>query len=66
MTQIFYLILRGGTVVTPGCEARTDIGIIGERIARIGDLSQSAAGEIYGAAGLGVGVAFITPHVKAA
>ena len=52
MTQIFDLILRGGTVVTPGGEARTDIGIIGERIARIGDLSQSAAGEIYGAAGL--------------
>ena len=50
--QIFDLILRGGTVVTPGGEARTDIGIIGERIARIGDLSQAAAGEIYGAAGL--------------
>jgi dihydroorotase len=52
MTQIFDLILRGGTVVTPGGEARTDIGIIGERIARIGDLSQAAAGEIYGASGL--------------
>jgi len=52
MTQVFDLILRGGTVVTPGGEARTDIGIIGERIARIGDLSQAAAGEIYGAAGL--------------
>ena len=52
MTQVFDLILRGGTVVTPGGEARTDIGIIGERIARIGDLSQAAAGEIYGASGL--------------
>jgi dihydroorotase len=52
MTQIFDLILRGGTVVTPGGEARTDIGIIGERIARIGDLSQASAGEIYGASGL--------------
>jgi dihydroorotase-like cyclic amidohydrolase len=52
MTQIFDLILRGGTVVTPGGEARTDIGIIGERIVRIGDLSQASAGEIYGASGL--------------
>jgi dihydroorotase len=52
MTETFDLILRGGTVVTPGGEARTDIGIRGERIARIGDLSQAAAGEIYGAAGL--------------
>ncbi|MGE6696097.1 dihydroorotase [Hyphomonas sp. NPDC076900] len=52
MTQVFDLILRGGTVVTPGGEAQTDIGIIGERIARIGDLSKAAAGEIYGASGL--------------
>jgi len=52
MTQVFDLILRGGTVVTPGGQIQTDIGIIGERIARIGDLSQAASGEIYGAAGL--------------
>ncbi len=52
MTETYDLILRGGTVVTPGGEARTDIGIRGERISRIGDLSQAAAGEIYGAAGL--------------
>jgi dihydroorotase len=52
MTQVFDLILRGGTVVTPGGQAQTDIGIIGERIARIGDLAHAAAGEIYGAKGL--------------
>ncbi|MFN3314426.1 MAG: dihydroorotase [Hyphomonas sp.] len=52
MSQVFDLILRGGTVVTPGGAAETDIGVIGERIAHIGDLSQAAAGEIYGAKGL--------------
>jgi dihydroorotase len=49
MTRVYDLILRGGTVVTPGGQAQTDIGIIGERIAFMGDLSQAAAGEIYGA-----------------
>ncbi|MBA3067091.1 MAG: dihydroorotase [Hyphomonas sp.] len=52
MTQVYDLILRGGTVVTPGGQTRTDIGIIGERIAFIGDLAHAAAGEIYGATGL--------------
>ncbi len=52
MSQVFDLILRGGTVVTPGGAAETDIGVIGERIAHLGDLSQAAGGEVYGAKGL--------------
>jgi dihydroorotase len=52
MTKTFDLIVRGGTVVTPGGETRTDIGIRGERIAEIGDLSVASAGEIYDAVGL--------------
>jgi dihydroorotase len=52
MTKTFDLILRGGTVVTPGGEARVDIGVKGERIAEIGDLSAASAGETYDATGL--------------
>jgi dihydroorotase len=54
MTKTFDLILRGGTVVTPGGEARVDIGVKGERIAEIGDLSAASAGETYDATGLHV------------
>ena len=39
MSETYDLILRGGTVVTPGGEMEADIGVRGERIARIGDLS---------------------------
>ncbi|WP_340693022.1 dihydroorotase [Hyphomonas sp.] len=52
MTKTFDLILRGGTVVTPGGEARVDIGVRGERIVEIGDLSAASADEIYEAGGL--------------
>ena len=52
MTKTFDLILRGGTVVTPGGEARVDIGVKGERIVEIGDLSAASAAEIYDAGGL--------------
>ena len=52
MTKTFDLILRGGTVVTPGGEARLDIGVKGERIVEIGDLSAASADEIYDAGGL--------------
>ena len=52
MTKTFDLILRGGTVVTPGGEARVDIGVKGERIVEIGDLSAASADEIYEAGGL--------------
>ena len=46
------LILKGGTVVSPGGMTQTDVGVIGERIAHIGDLTGVDAGEIYDAAGL--------------
>jgi len=52
MSETYDLILRGGTVVTPGGEMQADIGVRGERIACIGDLSGASAGEIYGATGL--------------
>jgi len=52
MTKTFDLILCGGTVVTPGGEARLDIGVKGERIVEIGDLSAASADEIYDAGGL--------------
>ena len=52
MSKTFDLILRGGTVVTPGGEARTDIGVRGERIVAIGDLTGASAGETYDATGL--------------
>ncbi|WP_373002624.1 dihydroorotase [Hyphomonas sp.] len=52
MSKTFDLILRGGTVVTPGGEARVDIGVRAERIAEIGDLSAASAGETYDATGL--------------
>ena len=52
MSDSYDLILRGGTIVTPGGESQTDIGVIGERIAFIGDLSGVDAGEVYEASGL--------------
>tara|TARA_R110000868_G_scaffold27681_8_gene104785 strand:+ start:11279 stop:12619 length:1341 start_codon:yes stop_codon:yes gene_type:complete len=52
MTMTYDLILRGGTVVTPGGETRTDIGVRGERIVSIGDLTGASAGETYDATGL--------------
>ena len=55
MTDTYDLILKNGTVVTPGGAAQTDIGVRGERIAHIGDLSGADAGEIYDATGLHIG-----------
>lgn len=52
MNKTFDLILRGGTVVTPGGEARVDIGVRGERIVEIGDLPGASAGQTYDAGGL--------------
>lgn len=52
MKKTFDLILRGGTVVTPGGQTRTDIGVRGERIVAIGDQSGASAGETYDATGL--------------
>ena len=46
------LILKGGTVVSPGGMTQTDVGVIGERIAHIGNLTGVDAGEVYDATGL--------------
>jgi dihydroorotase len=44
MTQTFDRILSGGTVVTPLGPQRIDVGIIGERIAALSDLSNHDSG----------------------
>lgn len=54
MTQSYDLILRGGTIVTPGGEGQSDIGVKAGRIAYVGDLSQADAGEVFDATGLHV------------
>ena len=63
----FDLLIRGGTVVdgggTPGRLA--DVGVIGDRIAAVGDLSAAAAGEVelvLDATGRVVAPGFIDPH----
>ena len=53
MTQPFDLILRNGTVHTPGGAARGDIGVIDGRIAAIGHLPGDA-GEVIDCTGLDV------------
>ena len=54
MISAYDLILSGGTVVTPGNESVTDIGVNEGRIARIGDLSQIDAGRSIDCKGLHV------------
>ncbi|AZN99030.1 dihydroorotase [Mesorhizobium sp. M9A.F.Ca.ET.002.03.1.2] len=52
MATTYDLILTGGTVVNHDGEGRRDIGINGGRIAAIGDLGQSSAGETVDCRGL--------------
>lgn len=52
MTQTYDLILKGGAVVTPGGTEHVDIGVIGETIAAIGNLSGASASEVFEASGL--------------
>ncbi len=54
MPQTFDLILAGGTVVNHDGSLRRDVGVIGGRIAAIGDLSRASAGEAIDCAGLHV------------
>jgi dihydroorotase len=54
MTQTFDLIIRGGTVVTPGGHVQTDIGITGGRIAAIGGLGRAGSAAAFDAQGLHV------------
>jgi N-acyl-D-aspartate/D-glutamate deacylase len=57
----FDLIVRGGDVVdgTGQPPRRADVGVIGDRIAAIGDLSGADAGRVIDAAGLVVAPGFI-------
>lgn len=50
----FDLIIRGGTIVSSTRTEKSDIGIQGESIVSIGDLSQSDADEVVDATGLHV------------
>ncbi|MCI4662740.1 MAG: dihydroorotase [Neomegalonema sp.] len=50
----FDLILRGGTLVNHAGIGAADIGVIGGRIARIGDLSLASAGSVIDCTGLHV------------
>ncbi|WP_342360021.1 dihydroorotase [Terrarubrum flagellatum] len=52
MPQTYDLILSGGTVVNQDGRHLSDIGIEGDRIAYIGDLSQASAGERIDCKGL--------------
>ncbi len=52
MTNSFDLILKGGILVSPGGRERADIGVIGDRIAEIGNLTGANAGETFDASGL--------------
>ena len=52
MPQTFDSILRGGVVVNQDGIGARDIGVAGGRIAAIGDLAQSSAGEIIDCRGL--------------
>lgn len=50
--KTYDMILKNGTVVTPGGEERLDIGVIGGKIAVLGDLSRADAGQVVDCAGL--------------
>ena len=54
MADHFDLILKGGTVVNHDGEGVRDIGVLGGRIAAIGDLSGGRAAEVIDAKGLHV------------
>lgn len=57
----FDLIVRGGDVIdgTNQPPRRADVGIVGDRIAAIGDLSSARAGKVIDASGLVVAPGFI-------
>jgi N-acyl-D-amino-acid deacylase len=64
---MFDLVVRGGTVVdgsgSPG--QRADVGVTGETIAAVGDLSRAEAARAIDAAGLVVAPGFIDTHTHA-
>jgi dihydroorotase len=54
MASTFDLILKGGTVVTPGGQAPADVGVRNGKIASVGSFDGSQAGEVFDAKGLHV------------
>jgi dihydroorotase len=54
MAETFDLIVRGGEVVNHAGRGIADVGVRGGRIARVGDLGQADAGEVFDARGLTV------------
>ena len=54
MKESFDLLIRGGTVATPGGIGPADVGVIGGRIAAIGSLGDAKAAELFDAKGLHV------------
>ena len=62
--QRFDVLIRGGNVFDGmgAAPIRADVGIIGDRIAAIGDLTNADAGRIVNATGLSVAPGFIDIH----
>lgn len=54
MSRTFDLIIRGGEIANHSGRGKGDVGVIGGKIAEIGDLSQADAGEVFDATGLTV------------
>ena len=54
MPQTFDLIIKGGTVATPGGIMPADVGVTGGKIMEIGSFDASQAGEVFEANGLHV------------
>ena len=54
MPQTFDLIVRGGEVVNHAGRGLADVGVIAGKIAAVGDLAHSSAGEVFDATGLAV------------
>ncbi|GGD07310.1 dihydroorotase [Aquisalinus flavus] len=52
--SIYDLILKNGTVVNHDGEGKRDVGVVGGKIAAIGDLGQADAGEVIDCTGLHV------------
>ncbi len=54
MAETYDLLVRGGEVVNHAGRGRADVGVRDGRIARVGDLGQASAGEVFDATGLTV------------
>ena len=54
MAETYDLIVRGGELVNHAGQGLGDVGVKDGRIARIGDLGQASAGEVFDATGLTV------------